>query len=84
MKALVRAAQLPMCGRAKKEHLLLTLRGRSLTCLAPLSAPSAFLGLIFGILGGLESKRVSLLRLVCVDLALASELRGPASRSRLC
>ena len=41
--------------------------GRSLIFLAPLSEPNSFLGLIFGILGGLESKRVSLMRLVCVD-----------------
>ena|GEM_PF-5384177 len=39
--------------------------GRSLIFLAPLSEPNSFLGLIFGILGGLESKRVSLMRLVC-------------------
>ena len=39
----------------------------SLLWFAPLSEAISFQGVIFGILGGLESKRVSLMRLVCVD-----------------
>ena len=53
--------------RPKKEQVGLTGGGPSLPCRAPLSEAIALWGVIFGILGGLESKRVSLMRLVCVD-----------------
>ena len=51
----------------KKQPVGLTGGGPSLPCRAPLSETISFWGAIFGILGGLESKRVSLMRLVCVD-----------------
>ena len=50
----------------KKRPLGLTIFHGSLTCLAPLSEPCSHLGRDLCILGGLESKRVSLMRLVCV------------------
>ena len=63
------------------ERPFLTPCGRSLLFLAPLSEATGIGGVIFGILGGLESKRVSLMRLACVG-SVQPGLRGLASRSR--